>query len=98
MANQNVSSLDGKRVPKHGVGRRWGAATKATMNLKPVWIEEQFFRGFGCAECGWRFNPSGAPIGTSFDEVMRNFELQRDKEFTLHVCADHPRAKSTNSE
>ena len=26
--------------------------------------------------------------------MMRNFELQRDKEFTLHVCADHPRTKS----
>jgi len=24
--------------------------------------------------------------------------LQRDKEFTLHVCADHSRAKGTNSE
>jgi hypothetical protein len=22
--------------------------------------------------------------------MMRNFELERDKEFTLHVCADHP--------
>jgi hypothetical protein len=30
--------------------------------------------------------------------MMRNFELQRDKEFTLHVCADHSRAKGTNSE
>ena len=75
-----------------------GVATKAAMNRKQVWIEQQRFRGFGCSECGWRFRPSGAPTGTSFDEMMRNFELQRDKEFTLHVCADHPRAKSTNSE
>jgi len=22
--------------------------------------------------------------------MMPNFELQREKEFTLHVCADHP--------
>jgi hypothetical protein len=29
----------------------------------------------------------------SFDEMMRNFELQRDKEFALHVCGDHPRTK-----
>jgi hypothetical protein len=31
--------------------------------------------------------------------VMQNFELQRDKEFTSHVCADHPRtmgAKRSN--
>ena len=25
----------------------------------------------------------------SLDEVMNNFELQRDKEFASHVCADH---------
>ena len=98
MANQSVSSLDGKRVPSPGVGRRLGAATKEAMSRKLVWIDQQRFRGFGCSECGWRFKPSGAPTGISFDEMMRNFELQRDKEFTLHVCADHPRAKSTNSE
>jgi hypothetical protein len=27
--------------------------------------------------------------GASFDEMMRNFELQRDKEFASHICADH---------
>jgi len=68
------------------------------MSRKLVWIEQQRFRGFGCSECAWRFKPFGAPTGTSFDEMMRNFELQRDKEFTSHVCPDHPRAKSTNSE
>jgi hypothetical protein len=45
----------------------------------------------------WVFNFSGAPTGKSFDEAMRNFELQRDKEFTLHVCADHPRARSQST-
>jgi hypothetical protein len=80
------------------VRQRWGAATKAAMSRKLVWIEQQRFRGFGCSECGWQFRPSGEPTGTSFDEMMRDFESQRDKEFTLHVCADHPRAKSTNSE
>jgi hypothetical protein len=34
-------------------------------------------------------SPAGALTGTSFDEMMRNFELQREKEFTSHVCADH---------
>jgi len=47
-----------------------------------VWVEEQHFVGFGCSECGWRFEPSGVPTGTSFDQMMRTFELQRDKEFT----------------
>jgi len=30
----------------------------------------------------------------SLDEVMNNFELQRDKEFASHVCADHTKSKS----
>jgi hypothetical protein len=65
------------------------------MSRKLVWIEQPRFRGWGCSECAWVFNPSGPPTGKSFDEMMRNFELQRDREFTLHVCADHPRAKGT---
>jgi hypothetical protein len=67
------------------------------MSRKLVWIEQPRFRGFGCSECGWRFQPSGAPTGASFDEMMHNFELQRDKEFTSHVCADHPRSQSARS-
>jgi hypothetical protein len=63
------------------------------MNRKLVWIEQQRFRGFGCSACGWRFNSSGAPTGTSFDEMMRHFELQRDKEFTSHVCTEHPNSQ-----
>jgi hypothetical protein len=63
----------------------------AAMSRKLVWIEQPRFRGFGCSECGWRFKPSGTPTGKSFDEMMRNFELQRDKEFSSHVCADYPK-------
>ncbi len=59
------------------------------MSRKLIWIEQERFQGFACSECGWRFKPSGRPPGKSFDEVMSNFELQRDKEFTSHVCADH---------
>jgi hypothetical protein len=66
------------------------------MSRRLVWIEQPQFRGFGCSECAWVFNPSGAPSGKTFDEMMRNFELQRDKAFRLHVCADHPRAKGTS--
>ena len=65
------------------------------MSRKLVWIEQQRFRGWGCSECSWVFNPSSPPTGKSFEEMMRNFELQRDREFTLHVCADHPRAKGS---
>jgi hypothetical protein len=68
------------------------------MNRKLVWIEQERFRCFGCSECAWVFNPSSPPSGNSFDEMMRNFELQRDKEFGLHVCADHPGTRDTRGE
>jgi hypothetical protein len=59
------------------------------MSRKLVWIEKESFRGFGCSECDWRFRPFGAPTGKTFDEMLRSFELQRDKEFTSHVCAEN---------
>jgi hypothetical protein len=61
------------------------------MPRKLVWLEEARFRGFACSQCSWRFETSAAPTGNSFDEMMQNFALQRDKAFTSHVCADHPR-------
>ena len=63
------------------------------MRRKLVWIEQQRFQGFVCSECGWRFNPAGRPPGVSLDEVMNNFELQRDKEFASHVCADNTKSQ-----
>jgi len=59
------------------------------MSRKLVWIERPNFGGFGCSDCGWRFNSSNVSTHTSFDEMARNFELQRDEEFRSHVCADH---------
>jgi hypothetical protein len=66
------------------------------MSRKLAWIEQPHFRGFGCSECAWVFNPSGPPSGKSFDEMMRNYESQRDKDFRLHLCADHLRPGSTS--
>jgi hypothetical protein len=57
---------------------------------KLIWIEKSRFRGFGCSACSWVFTPSGTPKGDSFDEMMQNFELQRDNEFASHICAEHP--------
>ena len=67
---------------------------KTQMPRRLVWIDEKHFRGFGCSECAWVFNPSGSPTSSSFDEMMRNFELQRDGEFSSHLCADYPRNSS----
>jgi hypothetical protein len=62
------------------------------MRRELVWIKEQRFQGWGCSECAWAFNPSGPPTGESLDEMKKNYERQRDKEFRSHVCAGHPRA------
>jgi hypothetical protein len=63
------------------------------MRRELVWIQENGFAGWGCSECAWVFRPSGPPVGKSLDEMKRKFELQRGKEFRLHVCNDHPRPK-----
>jgi hypothetical protein len=58
-----------------------------------VRLERQIFRGWGCSECAWEFNPSGPIVGESIEEMKVHYELRRDKEFTSHVCAEHPRAR-----
>jgi hypothetical protein len=57
---------------------------------KLVWLDQPRFRGWGCSQCAWIFNPPGPPIGETFDDMKRIFELQRDKEFEAHVCAKRP--------
>ena len=64
------------------------------MTRKMVWIEQPGLGGFGCSECDWRFEASNAPTGTSFEEMKLSLGLQLDKEFTSHVCADHPQKVS----
>jgi hypothetical protein len=64
------------------------------MRRKLVWIESQSFQGWACTECAWVFNPLGPLVGKSIDEMKMHFEQQRDKEFTSHVCAGHPRPKT----
>src|SRR5579872_40048 len=50
-----------------------------------VWIDQPRLRGWECSQCYWVFRPTRAPIGKTFDEVMRNFESHRDEEFaSLH--------------
>jgi rubredoxin len=62
------------------------------MPREMVSVHNQRFTGWACSECAWVFNPSSSPKGESLDEMKRNFELQRDKEFATHVCNKHPRA------
>jgi hypothetical protein len=64
----------------------------AAMRRKLVWAEKPNFQGWTCTECAWAFNPLGPVVGQSIDEMKMHYEQQRDKEFTSHVCAEHPRA------
>jgi hypothetical protein len=65
---------------------RKGPATHREM----VWVEGEYFRGWGCSECAWEFRPSGFPEGDTIDEMKDAYERQRDSEFESHVCAKYP--------
>jgi hypothetical protein len=56
-----------------------------------VWMKTARMQGWGCSQCNWTFNPLGPPIGNCLDEMMQNYERQRDIECVLHVCVEHPR-------
>ena len=64
---------------------------RCAMSRTLIWIEGPRFRGWGCSECGWIFNPSGPPSGEDFNAMKQDFESQRDKEFAAHLCVEHPR-------
>jgi hypothetical protein len=57
-----------------------------------VWVEESGM--LGCSECAWVFRPRGSPKGKSPEEMLRDFESQRDEAFASHLCAEYP-GKST---
>jgi hypothetical protein len=60
---------------------------------KLIRVEEPHFHGCPCSECAWVFKPSGPPVGRSIEEMIEIYKRLRDKEFAIHVCAEHPRAK-----
>jgi hypothetical protein len=66
------------------------------MNRKLVWIEEPYVCGWGCSECAWLSNLSGSPNGKSLDEMMQNYEQQRNMDFAAHACAEHPKPWNTS--
>jgi rubredoxin len=65
------------------------------MGRRLVWVEK--LRHWACSECEWAFNPSNVPRGNSVDELASSFESQRDREFTAHSCAQHPRANKASA-
>jgi hypothetical protein len=66
---------------------------KVTIFRRLKGIETRSFQGSGCSECAWVFKPSGPPVGDSLEEMKEIYQRRREKEFAMHVCAEHPRAK-----
>jgi hypothetical protein len=69
---------------------------RVTVLRKLIWIEKPRFQGFGCSECSWLYVPSGPPVGVSLDAMKKTYEIQRDKEFSKHVCK--PKSMTENRE
>jgi hypothetical protein len=82
-------------VPETAAHSHLPKGTKVITFRKLVSIENPHFAGRGCSECAWVFKPSGPLAGNSLDEMKEIFERLRDKEFAIHVCAEHPRDKKT---
>jgi len=64
------------------------------MRRELVWLKKPDFHGWSCSQCAWLFNPSDAIDGNTIDEMKQYYEVQRDKAFASHSCADHARTKS----
>jgi hypothetical protein len=50
------------------------------------WMRSENFEGFGCSQCDWKFKPLGVLTSYSLEEMKRNYEALRDKEFAAHTC------------
>ena len=66
---------------------------RSAMHRNMIWIEDQSFQGWACSECAWVFKPLGPLVDESIEAMKIHYQQQRDKEFSFHVCAEHPRAK-----
>ena len=64
---------------------------KVNQSKSLAWVETTDLEAWTCTACAWAFLPSGPPVGDSLEEMMQNYEQQRDREFSSHVCAQHPK-------
>jgi hypothetical protein len=68
------------------------------MMRQMIWIKTARIETWACSACAWTFSPTGPPLGADLDEMKRNYERQRDKEYAIHVCAEHPRPESARGD
>ncbi len=59
-----------------------------------ILVKSTNWQGWECSECTWQFDDEGPPEGDTIDEMARNYERKRDKEFKAHVCSQHPKGQS----
>src|ERR1019366_2368109 len=84
--NFNIESPTSQRAGSGCLG--------AVVSRKMIWIKNQQMETWACFACGWTFRSSGPPLGNSLDEMIRNFELRRDKEYASHVCTECPKTQN----
>jgi len=68
------------------------------LTRRMVWVRTPRMEAYTCFACAWAFRPSGPPLGDSLDEMMRNYEIQRDQEFVAHVCAHNRRPANVRND
>jgi len=66
---------------------------ETSVSRQMVWNKTPHIEAWTCCACAWVFRPSGPPLGISLDDMICNYELQRDREYANHVCAEHCGAK-----
>ena len=95
-AGENACASPGARAPSRaGIIEATGKySVQMTTMRKITWVKSAHSELWSCSGCAWAFKPSGPPHGNSLDEMMQNFERQRDQEFAAPVCAQHPPAKA----
>ncbi len=94
-ARENACASSGARAPRRGgtIEATGKYSVQGKTMRKMTWVKSAHSELWSCSRCAWAFKPSGPPRGNSLDEMMQNFERQRDQEFASHVCAAHPPAK-----
>jgi len=73
-------------------GQRNGVSARVSRTM--VWTKTPQMEAWTCFACSWAFQPFGPPRGNSMQEMMTNYELQRDQEYASHVCAQCPKRLS----
>jgi hypothetical protein len=58
-----------------------------------VWTKDKTRAAWGCSECAWEFEPSDDLIAghSQMYTMVVAVNQERDKQFSAHVCAQHPR-------